>query len=435
MAAPTIIRASSFDGDRAGLHVTVYLPKRCRTWYYDFWFQGRRYWKSTGQITRDDAEDVERRAMRALRRSAAGLPPVDATIAETPRFSDWAAITYTYAVQRKKLKRPEQFKINLRMILAFWGERPATKPVEEPAPYHDLRLADPIRDPEWIEKFEQWMDERELSGPRKNHYRSACSQLYRVALLPAYRKRSGVTMNPFKDIVRDRVPKRLTTFTREELRAVIAAAPWHIRIALAIGALAPKLRLLNVLKLKWGEHVSKDRRAITMPDHKTDKETGLPLVVPVSPELKSVLDVAWEHRSGKSVVHYRGRAIRDIKTGLKHAVEHAGLTFGRQGLTYHSLRHTMATELARMGLPEALRARLMGHSDLKTTQIYTHMVGADEVQPLTDLGARMPLADLIGAPPSASGPASGPPKRRRKKSNKSRRSHTHRTEPRSRLSR
>lgn len=411
--------------------MTVYLPKRCRTWYYDFWFGGKRYWKSTGQITREDAEDVETRVKRALRRRAAGLPPVESTIVETPRFSDWAAITYTYAVQRKKLKRPEQFKINLRMILAFWGERPATKPVDEPAPYHDLRLADPIRDPEWIEKFEQWMDARNLSGPRKNHYRSACSQLYRVALLPTHRKRSGVTMNPFKEIVRDRVPKRLSTFTRDELRAVIAAAPWHIRIALAIGALAPKLRLINVLKLTWREHISKDRTTITMPDHKTDKETGLPLIVPVSPELKSVLDAAWEHRNGSTVVHYRGKAIRDIKTGLKHAVESAGLTFGRAGLTYHSLRHTMATELARMGLPESLRARLMGHSDLKTTQIYTHMVGADEVQPLADLGARMAIADLIGVPPSASGPASGPAGRTQKILNRSRRSRIPRRRPRS----
>jgi integrase len=379
--------------------VTVYLPKRCRTWYYDFRFDGKRHWKTTGQITREDAEDVERQKMRELRRQAAGLPPLETLpIPETPRFSDWAAVTLTYARTRKKLKRPEQFAINLKMVLGFWGARPSKDPLED-APYHNLRLADPIRDPMLIEQFEQWMDERGISGPRKNHYRSACSQMYRVALLPANRKRSGVAENPFAHVVRDRVPKRIRTLTREQLRAVVEAAPWHVRVALAIGGLAPKLRLTNVLALRWGEHVSRDRTAITVPDHKTDRETGLPLVVPVSSELQAVLDVAWAHRRGAHVVHYHGRRIADIKTGLKHAVEAAGLTFGRAGLTYHSLRHTMATELARMQLPEALRARLMGHADLKTTQIYTHLVAADEVAPLEQLGTRMPLADLIGAPP------------------------------------
>lgn len=379
--------------------MTVYLPKRCRTWYYDFWFQGTRYRDSTGQITREDAEDVELQKKRALRREQAGLPILSEQLqSETPRFSVWAGVTLAYAKRRKKLKRPEQFAINLRMVLGFWGGRPAKNPIDDPAPYHDLRLIDPIRDPELIEKFEQWMDARDLSGPRKNHYRSAMSQMYRVALEPGYRKRSGVRENPFAHIRRDRVPKRLTTFTREQIRAVIEAAPWHTRIALAIGALAPKLRLINVLSLRWDQHVTKTLTAITAPDHKTDRETGLPLVVPVSAELKAVLETARAHRKGPFVVHYHGRRVGDIKTGLKHAVEAAGLTFGRRGVTYHSLRHTMATELARMGLTEALRARLMGHSDLKTTQIYTHLVAADEMVPLEQLGVRMPMADLIGAP-------------------------------------
>lgn len=380
--------------------MTVYRPKRARAWWYDFVFQGQRYVKSTGQITREDAEDVQREKMRELRRKAAGLPDVASpVIPETPRFTDWAAVTLAYAKQRKKLKRPEQFEINLRMVLGFWGARPTKHTPLEDAPYHDLRLRDPIRDPELIERFEQWMDARGISGPRKNHYRSAMSQMYRVALLPTYRKKSGVSENPFAHILRDRVPKRLTTFGKDQLRAVIQHAPWHTRIALAIGGLAPKLRLTNVLKLRWDQHVDRHRTILTMPDHKTDRETGLPLVVPVSLELKAVLDMAWQHRQGPFVVHYHGRAVKDIKTGLKRAVKAAGLTFGRKGLTYHSLRHTMATELARMGLPESIRARLMGHSDLKTTQLYTHMVAADEVAPLEQLGIRMPLADLIGAPP------------------------------------
>ena len=58
----------------------------------------------------------------------------------------------------------------------------------------------------------------------------------------------------------------------------------------------------------------------------------------------------------------------------------------------------MATELARMGVPEALRTRVMGWRDPQTAKIYTHMVPTDEELPLEELGRRMPVADIIGAP-------------------------------------
>jgi integrase len=386
------------------------------TYRYDFWLFGQRHTGSTFVTTEADADAFEAALRAKLRRRKAGLDPAGPE--DTPTFTEWAGATYTHAVKRKKLKRPEQFKINLKMILAFWGRRPTKEePVDEPAPYHNLRLGDPIADPEWLEKFELWMDARKLSGSRRNAYRSACSALYRVGLMPTHRKRSQVRENPFERGIRDRVPKRIRTFTLEQLREIITQAPAHVGIALGIGALAPKLRLRNILDLKWGEHVDESLTQIVDPDHKTDRQTGLPLVVNVSKELRAVLETAQAHRRGRYVVHYRGKHVDDIKTALKHAVQAAAgaiakrqseatgkpvapaLLWGRaKGVTFHSLRHTMATELARMGLPEALRARLMGHADLTTTQIYTHLVAADETAPLEALGARMPVADVIKRP-------------------------------------
>lgn len=399
--------------------MTVYKPKDRDAWRYDFYWKGKRYVGSTEQLTERDAREWELDYKRRLRRRAAGLEA--ASVEDTPRFSAWAKVTLEHAKKRKKLKRPEQFATNLRMVLGFWGARPTKRdPIAGVAPYHDLRLGDPIKDPELIEQFEQWMDVRGVSGARKNHYRSACSVMYRVALLPQFRRRSGVRENPFAHIERDRVRRRIRTMTSAQLRAIITAAPWHVRLALAIGALAPKLRLRNVLGLRWDQHLDADLSLITEPEHKTDRETGLPLIIHVSSELRAVLTAAKKFRSGPNVVHYYGRQIADIKTALKHAVEVAAhdtkdatLVWGRSGgVTYHSLRHTMATEFARMGLPEALRARLLGHSDLKTTQIYTHLVPLDEVAPLEALGGRMPVADLIDPQVRT---AAGPRTRNRKK--------------------
>lgn len=393
--------------------MTVFLPKNGSvSWAYDFWLFTKRYRGSTGLLTRAEAREFEANLKKKIRRRRAGLEPADAS--ETPSFSTWAIVTYRHHRYRKKLKRPEQLRTNLRMAMAFWGARPAKGAIAD-APYKNLRLGDPIARPELLEEFEQWMEERGLSGSRKNAFRSACSVMYKLAIQPAFRAKSQVRENPFAGIHRDRVPKRIRTYTAAQLRAIIQAAPWHVRVAVAIGALAPKLRLRNVLDLKWGDHVAPDLSEIADPDHKTDHETGLPLIVRVSSELRKVLVIAKKHRRGQFVVHYHGRHVRDIKTALKHAVERAAKTtndktliWGRaKGVTYHSLRHTMATELARMGVPEALRTRVMGWRDPQTAKIYTHMVPTDEEAPLEELGKRMPLADVIGEPKASWGRSRG----------------------------
>jgi hypothetical protein len=79
--------------------------------------------------------------------------------------------------------------------------------------------------------------------------------MFNTALLPAYRAASGITINPFRDVARDSVMERTVTVTVEELRKWLAAASYQIRLAVAIAALAPKLRLARVLALTWSENV------------------------------------------------------------------------------------------------------------------------------------------------------------------------------------
>jgi integrase len=45
----------------------------------------------------------------------------------------------------------------------------------------------------------------------------------------------------------------------------------------------------------------------------------------------------------------------------------------RQELTFHSLRHTFASWLVQKGVPILNVSKLLGHSDIKTTQIYAHV--------------------------------------------------------------
>jgi hypothetical protein len=170
----------------------------------------------------------------------------------------------------RRIKRPDILERTIRVVLRFWGGRPAKKLIDPTAPYHDLRLADPIDDPAWIESFEHWMVERRISGATRNSYRSALRGMYRIALCPQFRTVTGMTFNPFTGIPKDRVMRRPLALSLEQLRSWIREASPHAKLALAIGALAPKLRLTNILGLRWDASFDQDFKFITIANHKTD---------------------------------------------------------------------------------------------------------------------------------------------------------------------
>jgi integrase len=253
------------------------------------------------------------------------------------------------------------------------------------------------------------MRSRGSSPQTRNHYRSVMRGLYHTALLPAYRVVSGVTLNPFRDVPREAVMERMVTISLEDLRSWLANASYHVRLAVAIAALAPKLRLANVLALSWQEHVDPDLRYITVHRHKTAATLRRPQVVPISDQLRLILKDARQ-RTDSYVVEYRRRPVKTIRGGVRSAVERAGLPLGRavDGATYHTLRHTAAFLLSELGEPEALRKEVMGHRNIATTQRYTHLRPVHEIPAHERLADAVLIADLVRATRKrASGKAAG----------------------------
>lgn len=381
--------------------MTVWKQKDCLAYRYSFYFQKQRYTGSTVVTTLADAQRVEQNLKEKLRRKAAGLELPGPE--QTPRFTDWAAVYYTHA--STKVTRPERIDDLLRVVLRFWGATPSGKDPKNPAiegePYHDLRLGHAIADPEWIVRFEDWMDARGVAGQTKNQYRSTVRQMFQLALQPRWRTKTHIQTNPMDGIFRDRPGGREVIITPEQLRELLTHASYHVRLAVAIGALAPKLRLANVLGLQWGVHVDDALRYITVYEHKTAAKTGRPQVMPITAQLREVLIDARRRghgRRGSHIVTYRGKPIAGIRGGVAGAARAAGLPYGRfvdGGLTFHTLRHTAATLMAELDVSEQKRKSVMGHTHIGTTQKYTHMRPIHEVVPLELLSDTLPIQDLV----------------------------------------
>ncbi|MCW7551591.1 integron integrase [Endozoicomonas gorgoniicola] len=283
--------------------------------------------------------------------------------------------------------------------------------------YHRYKHPDDMGNKEVIQ-FLTWLAvEKQVAPNTQNLAFSSVLFLYREVL-----------GRPLKDInaVRAKPQQKLpVVLSREEIRSVMSflSGSTLLMVQLLYGS---GLRLMEVLRLRIKD-VDFDRQCLVVRDGKGRKDRVTVLPKPVFADLKKQIKKAehyynldklenvhevwmpnalarkypaeakslhWQYvfqsckvsldpRSGRKRRHHFSDS--HLQKLVKQAIKQAGIL---KHASCHTFRHSFATHLLEDGYDIRTVQELLGHKDLRTTQIYTHVLnkGGNAVQsPLSRL--------------------------------------------------
>ena len=185
----------------------------------------------------------------------------------------------------------------------------------------------------------------------------ATVNLVRSAILFFYNE---VLEKNFTNIKAPKIGRKLPThLTQEEISKLIQAAGTKQSRLLIKLLYACGLRVSEVVKLRY-EDISEDGTLqVRQAKGAKDRVTVIPDTL------------REEVGQGEGFVFGDGSmSARNVQSVVKRAADKAGL---RKSVTPHVLRHSFATHLLEQGENLRVIQELLGHSNLQTTQIYTHV--------------------------------------------------------------
>jgi len=216
---------------------------------------------------------------------------------------------------------------------------------------------------------------RGLSARSRARRLSALRQFFRFL-----QREEEVEANPVELLDSPRLPRRLPQVLGEAEVAALLAAPDPgtptglrdqalLEVLYATGLRVSELVGLTIKQLDL-------RRGVVRPLGKGGKERVVPMVAPAVEKVQLYLDqgrprLLKGRESPYVFINHRGGRLS--RQGFWKLLKQYALKAGVKTLSPHTLRHSFATHLLSRGANLRVLQMLLGHADLATTQIYTHL--------------------------------------------------------------
>lgn len=185
-------------------------------------------------------------------------------------------------------------------------------------------------------------------------------------------KQRYILVNPCSKIKTIKAPERQPLFINaSDYDKLLAIIDDKVIKDIVIFAINTGLRLMEILTLQWNQINFKDRYVILDNVNHITKSKRI-RSVPLNINALQVLTERERESKGNFVFSYKDEMIKGdfVSKKFKAYIIKANLN---PKLKFHSLRHSFASWLVQKGISIYQVSQLLGHSDLKVTQIYSHL--------------------------------------------------------------
>lgn len=183
-----------------------------------------------------------------------------------------------------------------------------------------------------------------------------------------------IPVNPFKKVKLPKIASSHPTFlTIDQLEAILEKTASPIFRDVFTFAFYTGMRAGEIVNARWS-WVNFHQNTITVKcangfTSKSKKER----IIPISARLQHII-AGGREKSPEAFIFSDKHALQlrteNISKQFKKALRAAGMN---ESIHFHTLRHSFASNLVQKGVQLYVVKELLGHEDLKTTQIYSHL--------------------------------------------------------------
>jgi site-specific recombinase XerD len=206
----------------------------------------------------------------------------------------------------------------------------------------------------------------------------SASNLYYRTLKAAFTKAvvwEYISDNPFAKIKAPKVPKCYPVYISEaELILILNKTEHQLFKDIFTTAFYSGMRLGELLNLQW-HWIDFTSKIITVKNSKAfSTKNKRDRIIPIHPKINRILKILFRKQLQNKYVfcRYEGVKLNEdyVSKQFKKAVRASGVN---EKVHFHSLRHSFCSALVQRGVSLYTVKELVGHENIKTTQIYSHL--------------------------------------------------------------